>query len=636
MAISEWLRQRRPPLDLAAEVPHLVSLILDSARFGGEFTGLRGSRRVQQEIFARSHSAPELIGDSDYLLQFIREEIQDPRAVSLLLEGMLDINEDVRRRSITILERLSHIPEVVNGFMKALDDPDQDVRFTARKAIIQHGGERLIDVLLQTALSQHPRAAVEATRCLAQLGEPATQALAELLVANNPAVNFEASVGLGERGESVGRAGLLKALKTDPDESARLRALAAIVRIRDSSADELALSLLSDASPQIRLAAFEVVKHAPKDAQFRALGYIFEHKSSIHSAEQLFDEATDLAIKLHYPISLDVVRSMVKDKGSYWWEEGRLQLLARDGFLEAIPVLEKIGSQDWDKSKPRAALRTLRKIGNFAEVKAAVKRIEKESKDKKIRELAVKILAEFGESSTRENEQSATPSLEALEATSATNPRAAASQAQVLLSSADAELRKGAIRIIRSVQVGEIDALLEEAALTDTEEDIRTLAAAELLRRRCKPNGEGCATADMIEKDGLLKAEDVVEALHSIGADGVCARMMTLFAKSVVTGRSSRKLDSVDWGAFAKHENAEDRLWAIRALVRLGKQDSEPLTLLLSDSSETVRRDAANAVAKLRIMSAIESIKERVLIEDSEMVKKALSDTLAALNPSTL
>lgn len=636
MAVSEWLRRRRPPLDLAAEVPHLVTLILDSARFGGEFTGLKGSRSLGRETVFAAFSDASLIEDADYLLQFIREEVQDPKAVGLLLEGMVDINEDVRRRSITILERLSHIPEVVNGFMKALDDPDPGVRLTARKAIVQHGGERLLDVLLQTALSEHSRAAIEATRCMAASGEAATPTLVKLLAAGNPSVRFEAAVALGERRESAGRPELLHALNTEPDLSARLRALVAVIQIRDASVDELSLALLGDASPQIQRGAFAVLREAPRDIQIRALNDIFGRSDPEQRAELLFYEATDLAIRLNYSIPLDVIRSMVKNKGSHWWGGSRMRLLAHNKFLEALPILKEIADRHWEKDNAHMALDTLREIGNFAEVKAVLKAIQKTSKDKSIQNRTAQILTEFGKSPTGVKNQSATTPLEALKASAKANPKAAVSQAQGLLSSSDPLLRKDVIRIIGPLHIDDVDVLLEATALTDAEDDVRTFAAAELLRRRCKPNREDkCTTADLIEKEGLLKAEDVVEALHSIGTDSACPRMLTLFAKSVVTGRSSRKLESMDLEAFAKHENAEDRLWAIRGLVRLGKSDGEWLTDLLSDSSDLVRSEAASAHAKLRIVSAIESLKGRLQVEESEAVKKALFDALTSLEPST-
>ena len=92
LALAEWLRA--PTLDLQAEAPHLVATILDSAKYVGEFRGMEGLRSPGREVYSRS----PVLFDSSYFLQFIREELRDPRALTMLLDGLVDINDDVRRR----------------------------------------------------------------------------------------------------------------------------------------------------------------------------------------------------------------------------------------------------------------------------------------------------------------------------------------------------------------------------------------------------------------------------------------------------------------------------------------------------------------------------------------------------------
>ena len=139
MVLSNWLRN--PTLPLSPEVPHFVAAILDFAREGRDFSQ---SSRHDREIIGRL--GPTLFETSD-MVGYFRDEMNDPRAVILVFEGLRDVNEDVRIASIRLMEQVGPVPEVLDGLASALDDPDPAVRVLASQTLSQHGGARTIEVL---------------------------------------------------------------------------------------------------------------------------------------------------------------------------------------------------------------------------------------------------------------------------------------------------------------------------------------------------------------------------------------------------------------------------------------------------------------------------------------------------------
>jgi Caspase domain/HEAT repeats len=154
MSISEWLTD--PTLPLEPEIPHLVATILDSARYGSEFRGLF-DRRIERELLTRTIGSPEvgLQFDLSQFIYYIRDQLQDPKALTMILEGLADINEDVRIQSITLLENMGPIPEVLDGLASSLNDPDPRVRETAGRTLAEHGTDKTVSILTQVATYRH-------------------------------------------------------------------------------------------------------------------------------------------------------------------------------------------------------------------------------------------------------------------------------------------------------------------------------------------------------------------------------------------------------------------------------------------------------------------------------------------------
>src|ERR1700731_4379291 len=111
------------------------------------------------------------------MLRFIKDQLNDPRALTLILSGLTDINTDVRIASIELLENVGPIPEVFDGLANALDDPDENVRNVAGETLASYGGERTVGILSQALQSQNPRARITAALALALMKKRGQAAL---------------------------------------------------------------------------------------------------------------------------------------------------------------------------------------------------------------------------------------------------------------------------------------------------------------------------------------------------------------------------------------------------------------------------------------------------------------------------
>jgi len=211
MALSEWLRQ--PPLPLTPEIPHFIAAILDTARYAEDFSFL-DRRSIGRELLFRSSL---YLLDTRTFIRFIRDELQDPKALTMILEGLTDINEDVRIRAIELLENIGPIPEVLEGLTASLSDPDSQVRAIAGDVLAKHGGERIIHILGLTAKGSNGRARLEATRALGKMGSRAYAALKEGLTNNDQSVSIEAALLLCEQGQKDGIELLIQKIKLVPE-----------------------------------------------------------------------------------------------------------------------------------------------------------------------------------------------------------------------------------------------------------------------------------------------------------------------------------------------------------------------------------------------------------------------------------
>jgi HEAT repeat protein len=234
ISLADWLRD--PTLPITLEIPHFVAAILDVARVGRPFQG----RRVEREIGFRGGG----LFESGYMLQFIREELNDPKALTLILSGLSDINPDVRVASVELLENVGPIPEVLEGLAHALDDADPKVRETAGQTLAQHGGERTLAILSETLASPNARARITAIRALTLMGAKAWPALRAGLQNDIEDVRMEAALSLSEQGQSDGIATLTSAVGRNAIERKRLAF--ALASANDERAVEPLCGLLRD------------------------------------------------------------------------------------------------------------------------------------------------------------------------------------------------------------------------------------------------------------------------------------------------------------------------------------------------------------------------------------------------------
>ena len=199
IAFSEWLRRRTLPLE--PEVPHVVAAILDSARYVGEFEfrGYRRGKSPTREIAFRGLEPLALFNPKDFIY-FIRDKLQNPKALTIILEGLIDINEDVRRQAIRLLENVGPIPEVLEGLASSLGDPDPQVRRIAEGSLARYGGEKTISILVAATQSSNQLARLGAIRALGAMGTKAHNALKNALGHDDRKVRIKAALLLCEQG----------------------------------------------------------------------------------------------------------------------------------------------------------------------------------------------------------------------------------------------------------------------------------------------------------------------------------------------------------------------------------------------------------------------------------------------------
>jgi HEAT repeat protein len=248
MLLANWLR--KPSLPLTPEVPHFVAAILDFAREGRLFSQ---SARFERGITHRLGS--ELFATAD-MTRYFSDELNDPRAVVLMFEGLRDINEDVRIASIRLMEQVGPVPEVLDGLVSALDDPDPHVREIASTSLTQHGGTRTIEVLEAAIENANPRAQLAATNALALMGRKALPALRRVATGTDEVLKLEASILLAKEADGIGAKTILAAIQANPKQDLVRRVQALEYLMMNSRADVDLVrglaSLIIDSSGSVR------------------------------------------------------------------------------------------------------------------------------------------------------------------------------------------------------------------------------------------------------------------------------------------------------------------------------------------------------------------------------------------------
>jgi HEAT repeat protein len=248
MSLSEWLRE--PKLPLEPEVPHFVATVLDSARYASEFMIFGERRRIEREIAIRGLLSPrrrersELFNPSQFIF-YIRDQLQDPKALTIILEGLTDINEDVRVQSIQLLENVGPIPEILEGLAASLDDPDPHVREVAGRTLAEHGGDKTIDILSAALQSPKQRARLTAVRALGLMKQKAHNALKKAITSDDSKVHIEAALLLCEQGQQEGSQILLDAIHT-VSEKEQKRFITALGQAREQKAIPIISKFLSN------------------------------------------------------------------------------------------------------------------------------------------------------------------------------------------------------------------------------------------------------------------------------------------------------------------------------------------------------------------------------------------------------
>lgn len=248
-ALSGWLT--RPTLPVEPEAPHVISAILDLPRFGGV-----RDRDLGRELLHRGrYRSRPLFGQG--LMRFLGESVNGPHAVSLIFEGIADVNEDVRIEAIRLLDEMGPVPAVIDALTGALDDPSPVVRKRAAKTIAQHGTVSTL-ALLENVIGRSDRATRSVLEVLGAR-DPAevTPTLRSAYRSLSGELQREAAIQLGIIGDEEAIEPLLSALEEEHSYERFLRIRSALTKALDPGDERLAKALARQAtSPTFEIAIF--------------------------------------------------------------------------------------------------------------------------------------------------------------------------------------------------------------------------------------------------------------------------------------------------------------------------------------------------------------------------------------------
>lgn len=413
MALAEWLRH--PTLPLRPEIPHIVATILDSAR-QQQF----GERVYAREQLHRSRRAFDLLGAS-YFLEFIRDELNDPKALTLILEGLTDVNEDVRIQSIRLLEDIGPIPEVFEALQSSLDDPDLRVRRRAGTTLAKHGGKKTVEILSKATRDPNLRVRLTAIEALGLMGKKAQTALKEALNSDDERVQVEASLLLCEQGQNDGVSFLLEKLQSVSDRQQariiealgeardtrsldslremlpsirhRVRTIDALGKIGGDQAHDIVVKFLGDENDAVRCAAARSIDNIGSEDGISKIveclvGTKIEEDSSFPALVK------EIAKKRKVSLPIVAQAKLLKDHG---WEV-RMQCaiqLGKSKSSEAVEILlEALGDNDYDVRREVA-----KALGSIGDSRATerLKEISQNDSDDGVKKAAKKALKQIEE-----------------------------------------------------------------------------------------------------------------------------------------------------------------------------------------------------------------------------------------------
>lgn len=417
MALSEWLK--RPTLPLRPEIPHIVVTILDAAR----------QQEYGDRFFAREHTnrwigSFEGFGglDARHFIEFIRDELNDPKALTLILAGLSDVNEDVRIQAIRLLEGIGPIPEVLSALQATLDDPDPEVRSRAGATLAKYGSVNTIEILTEAMRNPNPRARLTAVQALGLMGEKAHQALVQALTIQDECVQAEAALSLCEQGHSEGIPVLLVRLQDASDRQAeriirspgiarddntdnalddllpgganRVRAVNALGKIGGGRACLALQGLLGDRSDEVRCAAVRALDTAGSEEGVRRAVDVLANRQVAYGGRYpgvVFQIAQKRDISLPFEAQL----RLLKDED---WQV-RMNCAIHLGKIKAFGAVESLIEtiDDGDYDVRREVATALGLIGDARAV-GALQRLSRQDSRDDVKAAAKTALAQIGES----------------------------------------------------------------------------------------------------------------------------------------------------------------------------------------------------------------------------------------------
>jgi len=406
MSLSEWLRQPTLPLEL--EIPHLVATIMDSARYASEFREPHG-RSFEREIAVRGLGSMEveLLFDSSQFIYYIRDQLQDPKALTMILEGLSDINEDVRIQSISLLESIGPIPEVLDGLASSLDDPDPRVRKTAGRTLAEHGGDKTVGILSAAVQNPKQRASLAAVKALGLMGKKAHSALKEALECENQVSRIEAALLLceqeqqegsqtiidaiysaskQERGRFIDALGTAKDPKAVPavveflsDEEHRIRAIQALRKIGDVSVYPKLLELLQDDDDIVRCnALLNIEKLKIANSETAIVNLVFSQLDGLYSIEGQFIELVlKIAERSNVPMPLAVASTLLLKSRNKGIRKNCAAILEQTQNTEVVPVFIKALKDDYFEVR----MQVVKALGSLRDPSAEIPLVETAEND---------------------------------------------------------------------------------------------------------------------------------------------------------------------------------------------------------------------------------------------------------------
>jgi HEAT repeat protein len=271
-ALSGWLVE--PTLPVEPEAPHVISAILDLPRFGGS-----RDRDIGRELLHRGrYRSRPLFGQG--LMRFLGQSVSGPHAVSLIFEGIADVNEDVRIEAIRLLDEMGPVPAAVDALAGALDDPSPVVRDRAARTIARHGTDSTF-ALLESVIGRSDRATLNVLTVLGLLGDRrpalAAPALRSAFGRLSGTLKMEAAIQLGAIGDDFAADYLLTALEEERDYELFLRVQDAFSKATEAGDPRLAEAMSRQSqSPTFEIAVFGSARLAA-DGDVAAAERLLEH-----------------------------------------------------------------------------------------------------------------------------------------------------------------------------------------------------------------------------------------------------------------------------------------------------------------------------------------------------------------------